>query len=218
MSDRIWPPLYVIGLTGGIAAGKSTVSAYLSELGAYVIDADEVAHQVTLPGSVGFSKVVEEFGTRVVTPEGSLDRRKLGQVVFNDKAALRVLNSIIHPLVIRRINFVLEILARNSGYRDENLYVVLDVPLLYETGMDKICDEVWVVAVNFELQVKRLMERDGYCRKEAISRIEAQMTLETKMKLAQAVIDNSGSVESTKQRVRELWQDLDRKLKQPSRT
>lgn len=212
MSDRKWPHLYVVGLTGGIATGKSTVSGYLRQLGAYVIDADEVAHQVTAPGSTGFLKVVQEFGNRVVTFRGTLDRRKLGQIVFSDSEALRTLNSIIHPLVIGRINLMLNTLAQDSGDREESLCVVLDVPLLFETGMDKICDEVWVVAVDFELQVKRLMERDGFCKDEALSRIQAQMPLEAKIELAQAVIDNSGSLESTYQKVRELWQTLERKL------
>ncbi len=213
----MWPHLHIIGLTGGIATGKSTVSRFLSQLGAYVIDADEVAHQVTLPGSTGFLKLVEEFGDEIVTPEGALDRKKLGRIVFGDRKALAAVNAVVHPLVIGKIHNMLETLDRDLGARDHCVCVVLDVPLLFEAGMDKICDEVWVVAVDLEIQIKRLRERDGYSREEALSRIRSQMELEEKIARADVVIDNTGSRDCTGEIVSELWQKLNRRLERLSR-
>jgi dephospho-CoA kinase len=204
---------YIVGLTGGIATGKSTVSNYLRHLGARVIDADEVAHQVTLPGAEGFSKLVEAFGTDVVNPDGSLNRKKLGQIVFNNEEALSALNAIVHPLVISRICSMIEILARDSEDSGQAPFVILDVPLLFETGLDRICNEVWVVAVGPDTQIKRLMERDGYTREEALSRIRAQMPLEEKIRRAGKVIDNSGSRRATRKQVRDLFLGLERRLK-----
>ncbi len=203
---------YVVGLTGGIATGKSTVSNYLRRLGARVIDADEVAHQVTLPGSEGFLKVVEAFGTGVVTPDGFLNRKKLGQIVFNNEEALSVLNAIVHPLVISRIHSMVESLARYSGGSRQRPCVILDVPLLFETGLDRICHEVWVVAAGLDTQIKRLMDRDGYTREEALSRIRVQMPLEEKIGRAGKVIDNSSSRRSTRKQVRNLFVGLERRL------
>jgi len=204
---------YIVGLTGGIATGKSTVSNYLRHLGARVIDADEVAHQVTLPGAEGFSKLVEAFGTDVVNPDGSLNRKKLGQIVFNNEEALSVLNAIVHPLVISQIRSMIEILARDSEGSGQSPCVILDVPLLFETGLDRMCNEVWVVAVGPDTQIKRLMERDGYTREEALSRIRAQMPLEEKIRRAGKVIDNSGSRRATRKQVRDLFLGLERRLK-----
>ena len=213
MSDsRRWRHLYVLGLTGGIATGKSTVSRILRQLGAYVIDADRVAHQVTEPGTPGFLKVVERFGDEVVTPEGTLDRKALGRIVFSDREALAGLNSIVHPLVIDEIHNMLDDLEQASAARGSRICVVLDVPLLFEAGIDGISDEIWVVAVGLELQIRRLMERDGYSREEALSRIRAQMPLEDKIARADVVIDNSGSLDDTQQLVRGLWHELNRRL------
>ncbi|HHX10643.1 MAG TPA: dephospho-CoA kinase [Firmicutes bacterium] len=207
-----WHHLYVLGLTGGIATGKSTVSRHLRRLGAYVIDADKVAHQVTMPGTPGYLKVVERFGGEVVTPEGALDRKALGRIVFGDREALSALNSIVHPLVIEETHNMLDGLDRCFAGRGARACVVLDVPLLFEAGIDRICDEIWVVAVDLELQIKRLRERDGYSREEALSRIRSQMPLEEKTACADVVIDNSGSIEHTQRIVSSLWHELNRRL------
>ncbi len=193
--------LYVIGLTGGIASGKTTVSDYLKGLGVCVIDADEVAHEVTSPGSAGFKKIIEEFGEDLLTPEGNLNRKKLGEIVFSDKEALSELNAIVHPLVIENIRQMLVKIERSPC-------VVLDVPLLFESGMDDLCDEVWVVAVDEDTQVKRLMERDGYNFDEAIRRVKAQMPLEEKVRRANRVLDNTGTIEETKRQVDELFEGV----------
>jgi dephospho-CoA kinase len=210
-TDR-WHNLYILGLTGGIATGKSTVSRYLCELGAHVIDADKIAHQVTMPGTQGLSKLVQRFGDSIVTPEGALNRKVLGRIVFNDKKALSAVNSIVHPLVIDGIHNMLDALDRRSGEGEAKTCVVLDVPLLFEAGIDKICDEIWVVAIDLELQIKRLRERDGYSREEALRKIRSQMDLEEKLARADVVIDNSGSRDDIRKTVRRLWQELNRRL------
>jgi dephospho-CoA kinase len=209
--DR-WQNLYVLGLTGGIATGKSTVSRYLSRLGAHVIDADKIAHQVTRPGTPGFLKLVERFGEGIVAPDGTLDRKALGRIVFNDREVLSDINSIVHPHVIGEIHNILDALDRSSAERGTPMCAVLDVPLLFEVGLDKICDEIWVVAIDLELQIQRLRQRDGYSREEALSRIRSQMDMEEKLARADVVIDNSGSPADTESRVRELWQGLNRRL------
>lgn len=211
--------IYVIGLTGGIASGKTTVSDYLKSLGVCVIDADEVAHEVTSPGSAGFEEVIEEFGEDLLTPEGNLNRRKLGEIVFSDKEALSKLNAIVHPLVIEKIRQMLTEIegshhVSGKGQEEHDVpCVVLDVPLLFESGMDDLCDEVWVVAVDEDTQVKRLMERDGYTFDEAVRRIKAQMPLEEKVRRAHRVLDNTGTIEETKRQVDELFEDVMRKLR-----
>lgn len=215
-TDR-WQNLYILGLTGGIATGKSTVSRYLCELGAHVIDADKIAHQVTMPGTQGLSKLVQRFGDSIVTPEGALNRKVLGRIVFNDKKALSAVNSIVHPLVIDGIHNMLDALDRRSGEGEAKTCVVLDVPLLFEAGIDKICDEIWVVAIDLELQIKRLRERDGYSREEALRRIRSQMDLEEKLARADVVIDNSGSRDDIRKTVRRLWQELNRRLERWAR-
>ena len=193
--------LYVIGLTGGIASGKTTVSDYLNSLGVCVIDADEVAHEVTSPGSAGFKEIIEEFGEDLLTAEGNLNRKKLGEIVFSDKEALSKLNAIVHPLVIENIRQMLVKIECSPC-------VVLDVPLLFESGMDDLCDEVWVVAVDEDTQVKRLMERDGYNLDEATRRVNAQMPLEEKVRRAHRVLDNTGTIEETKRQVDELFEGV----------
>jgi len=205
--------VYVIGLTGGIGTGKTTVSNYLKELGAHVINADEVAHEVTSPGSFGLSRVIAEFGEEMLLEDGSLNRKKLGQLVFGDPEALSKLNSIVHPLVIDQIGRMLEEISCRHCDAEEVPCVVLDVPLLFEAGMDKMCDEIWVVATDKDVQVQRLMARDGYPESEIMKRIQAQMPLEEKVKRAHKVIDNSGSIENTKMQTYELFEDVKRRLR-----
>ena len=166
-----------------------------------VIDADEVAHEVTSPGSAGFKEIIEEFGEDLLTAEGNLNRKKLGEIVFSDKEALSKLNAIVHPLVIENIRQMLVKIECSPC-------VVLDVPLLFESGMDDLCDEVWVVAVDEDTQVKRLMERDGYNLDEATRRVNAQMPLEEKVRRAHRVLDNTGTIEETKRQVDELFEGV----------
>ncbi len=183
----------IIGLTGGIASGKSTVSRALRELGAIIIDADEVAHAIIEPGKPAWKDIVEHFGLGVLNPDQTIDREKLGAIVFNDPARLQVLNQITHP----RVGEQFKQMIKDIKSQQADAVLFIEVPLLYETHMDRICDEVWVVWVDEETQIQRLMKRDGLSREDALKRIDAQMSLDEKARRADFVIDNRFSVEET---------------------
>lgn len=189
-----------IGLTGGIASGKSTVANCLRQLGATVVDADRLAKEVVAPGTPGLRAVVAAFGPDMADDEGRLRRHALGALVFSDAAARQRLNAIVHPLVRVR----LEEEAARANARGEAA-VVLDVPLLFETGMESMADEVWLVAVPPAVQVARLRTRNGYGEGEAQARLDSQMPLEEKLKRAHVVIWNDGPWETTRAYVRDLW-------------
>lgn len=195
--------MYVIGLTGGIATGKSTVSALLAELGLPVVDADKLAREVVEPGQPALAEIRRAFGPGVIAPDGTLDRAALARLVFRDEGARRRLEGIIHPRVRERMRQILAGLASQG----ESLAVV-DVPLLFEAGFDTDVDEVWVVSASEEEQLHRLMVRDGLSEEEARLRIEAQMPLVEKRARADRVIDNNGSPAATRRQVESLVRAL----------
>ncbi|MGE5415900.1 MAG: dephospho-CoA kinase [Acidobacteriota bacterium] len=194
--------MYIIGLTGGIASGKSTVSNFLKELGAYIIDADEVAHEIMLPGQPAYKEIVDGFGPQVVGEDGLLNREKLGEMVFHDPTLRFKLNQITHP----RVGSAFKERIKQAPVGTE--VAVWDVPLLIETGMIKSVNEVWVVWVDRDTQRRRLMERNGLSEEAAVSRINSQMLLDDKMKYADRLIDNTGSVEETKNTVTKFYNQL----------
>ncbi|HHW39998.1 MAG TPA: dephospho-CoA kinase [Syntrophomonadaceae bacterium] len=194
----------VIGLTGGIASGKSLVSRYLRELGAIIIDCDQVARDVVRTGSSAWRQIVQEFGETVCKPDGSLDREALGRIVFSDTEKLDKLNRITHPYIISEIRRLFDDYRKNFP----DAVVVLDAPLLLEVGLEGMVDEVWVVYVDYQTQLERLMKRDGFSSEEAACRISSQIPLEEKVKLADHVIDNRGDPEETFLQVRRLWNSL----------
>jgi len=182
----------IIGLTGGIASGKSTVARALRELGATIIDADEVAHAIMEPGKPAWEDIVEKFGSDILKPDHTIDREKLGAIVFNDPVLLMELNQITHPRVAEQLKHMIR------TFRSQQSDIVfLEVPLLYETHLERVCDEVWVVWVDEETQIQRLMKRDNLSREDAIKRIDAQMSLDEKARRADFVIDNRFSIEET---------------------
>ncbi|HEV3230981.1 MAG TPA: dephospho-CoA kinase [Candidatus Dormibacteraeota bacterium] len=189
----------IIGLTGGIGSGKSTVTGMLRDLGAAVVDADEAAHAVLLPGSEGAEEVAAGFGPEVTDEAGRIDRQRLADIVFNDEAARARLNAIVHP----RVQAWMAEAVAEAGRRGVET-VVLDVPLLYENGLDAGTTEVWVVWVPEALQVARAVAR-GMREDDARARIAAQMPLEEKRRRAARVIDNSGSRDATRAQVRAAW-------------
>ena len=193
-----------VGLTGGIASGKSLVSKYLKELGAAIIDADELARNVVEPHSPACREIREYFGSGVFEADGNINRRKLAGLVFSSKIEREKLNSIIHPRVIGAS------MKMKEQYLNEKKapLIVIDAPLLIETGMYKYVDEVWVIAVPEEVQLDRLMMRDKLSQQEANSRLESQMPLEEKLRYADRVIDNSDDVEKTRQQVDLLWRQV----------
>lgn len=189
-----------LGLTGGIGSGKSTVAAILAELGARIIDADALAHEVVAVGTPGLARVVERFGPDVLGPDGALDRPKLGRLVFADPEALADLNKIVHPLVEQRIAE----LAAAAGPDD---VVVYDVPLMAEVGSGSNFDAVIVVETDLQVRLERL-ERRGIGRADATARMAQQATDEQRRAIATVVLDNSGSLEQ----LREQAVDALRKL------
>lgn len=182
----------IIGLTGGIACGKSTVSAYLQQRGAVIIDGDKIARELSEPHRAIWQAYVNHFGTKILNDDNSLNRRLIGQIVFTDEKEKNWMNSTMHPLIKEAIMNKIEICRRNK-----TAVVVLDIPLLYEAGWDKFADEVWVVKISRQLQIERIQERDKLTRQEAESRIDAQMPLEEKAKRADVVIDSSTAPEIT---------------------
>lgn len=182
----------VVGLTGGIASGKSTVSNLIREKGFTIIDADLEARFAVEVGEPAYNEIATYFGTEVLQANGEINRPKLGEIIFNNEEKRKKLNSIVHPDVRRRMNEKKEKALENG----EKL-VVLDIPLLFESKLTSMVDKVLLVYVDAETQLKRLMERNQYSKEEALSRIKSQMPLKDKIELSDAVIDNNGTIENT---------------------
>lgn len=191
----------IIGITGGIATGKTLVAAFLEENGAEIIDADIISREILLPPSFILPQIVKEWGSEILEPTGQLNRKKLADIVFKDRRELEKLNKLTHPEIIKIIKS--RILA------SKNSVVVLVVPLLYEIGIDSLCDVVWVVYTSLETQILRLCKRDNMTREEAIMRISTQMPLEEKLKRADLVIDNNETIEKTKKLVEQQIRKLE---------
>jgi dephospho-CoA kinase len=195
----------LVGLTGGIGSGKSTVSAMLVERGAELIDADHIAREVVMPGTDTWCKIRDHFGPGVLYPDGHIDRQALADIVFADKGKLALLNEITHPAIFKRIADRLE------RARDRNVIVVLDAALLIETGLAQRVDVLVVTHSRKELQVERLAAA-GMPTGQAKARIAAQISPEERLARADIVIDNSGSLEDLSRQVDGLWKELERRL------
>lgn len=200
--------MYRIGLTGSIATGKSTVTNMLKELGAFVIDCDKTARDVVAPGTRGLAKIEADFGKDAIGADGSMDRVYIGDLVFRNPEMKKRLENILFPLIFEALDEELLRLERAGA----TPVVFLDMPLLYEVKYDSYVDEVWLVYVPFEVQLSRLMKRNGYTKEEALLRIHSQISVDKKKSLAQQVIDNSGTLEDTKEQVRSLWERLQMRL------
>ncbi|MFG2072817.1 dephospho-CoA kinase [Nonomuraea maritima] len=190
-----------IGLTGGIGSGKSEVSGRLSAKGAVVVDADAIAREVVEPGTPGLARVVAVFGDEVLRPDGSLDRPKLGSIVFADPEKLAALNSIVHPLVGERV-------AELQAQAPDDAILVYDVPLLVENDLTPMYDVVIVVDASDDVRIRRLAEHRGMSEADAKARIAAQASREKRLAAADVVIDNEGTLDELAARVDEVWQDL----------
>jgi dephospho-CoA kinase len=190
-----------VGLTGGVASGKSTVSAVLRELGAVVIDADALAREVVAAGTPGLDRVVEEFGADVLGPDGELDRAAMGSLVFSDEDARRRLEAIVHPLVYERI-------VALEAEAPPDAVVVHDIPLLAESGRAGTFDAVLVVDAPRELQVRRMVEDRGWTVADAEARINAQATRADRLAVATHVVENAGSLAELRARVEQVYAEL----------
>jgi dephospho-CoA kinase len=192
------------GLTGGIGAGKSEVSRLLQGHGAVIVDADKIAREVVEPGTPGLAAVAEEFGEEILAPDGSLDRPKLGAVVFADTERLAALNAIVHPLVGERSAE----LERQATADSADAVIVHDVPLLTENGLAPLYDVVLVVDASPETQLDRLVRLRGMTEEDAQARMAAQATREERLAVADIVVGNDGPLEELETRVREVWDEL----------
>lgn len=193
-------PVLRAGLTGGIASGKSTVAGFLRELGALVVDADRLAHDALRPGGPCFEPVVARFGRGILAADGTIDRAALGRIVFADAAARKDLEAIVHPAVRHGIATAIDGSPASIA--------VVDAALLVETGLHRELDVLVVVSCPVETQIARLASRNGWSREEALARIAAQAPLETKLAVADQVIDTSGSLEATKERTARVYASL----------
>ncbi|MDD4601982.1 Dephospho-CoA kinase [bioreactor metagenome] len=192
--------MYVIALTGGIASGKSTVSAILRQLGAYIIDTDQIAHDITKPNQPAWMEIADRFGREFLLSDGHIDRKRLGETVFKYDDMRKLLEEITHPKIKEQVCREIDHAAR-QGFT----IVVIDVPLLIEVGWQKMADEIWVVYVDEPTQLYRLMDRNQWTRQEALARIAAQMSLADKVSHANVVINNNSSLEVTRSQVIEAW-------------
>jgi len=193
----------VIGLTGGIGSGKSTVSQFLAELGAVIVDADRVGHEAFKPDTDVWREVVAAFGRQILTPNGDVDREKLGETVFANPESLLRLNQITHPRIYEMVKAQLE------EYRRQGVsVVVLEAPLLVEAGWSSLVDEVWVTVAPEPTVLRRLKQRVGLSEQQSLARIHAQLLSEERLKHADVVINNNGSLDELRVKVKRLWQAL----------
>ena len=196
--------MVVAGLTGGIATGKSTVAAFFVSAGAELIDADRIAFDAVQKGTAAWQEIVEHFGQGVLLPDGQIDRTCLGNIIFHDHEQKAVLNGIVHPAVIRRMHQRIEELEQNQP----DAVVIVDVPLLIETGIYRDIRDIILVYVPEKVQIERLMDRDGLSRKDALARVHSQMSIEEKKTYASIIIDNTGSIEKTRERTFAVYNEL----------
>lgn len=194
--DKERKKMMIIGLTGGISSGKSTVAEMIKQLGIPIVDADVIAREVVEPNEEAYAQIVQHFGTSILNADQTIDRKKLGAIVFNDENERKKLNSIVHPAIRQRMK------QQKEQYLQEGfVHVVLDIPLLFESKLTYLVEKTLLVYVNEDVQLQRLMARDESTKEEALSRIKSQMPLNEKIKLADAVINNNGTVEETKEQL-----------------
>ncbi len=196
--------MIVAGLTGGIATGKSTVSAFLEQAGAVIVDADKIARHLVRKGQPAWQKIVDAFGSSILLLDGELDRSRLGEIIFNDPDQKRILNRIVHPEVGSETAVQLAEIEKNQP----DSLVILDVPLLIESGMNAGLSEIIVVVIPEPLQIERLMHRDNLSQEQALARIRSQMPIDEKKKHATRLIDNSGSRENTRRQTMDIYHQL----------
>ena len=195
----------VIGLTGGIGSGKSTVSQFLQKLGAVLLDADKVGHEAYLPGTETWRELVAAFGEQILASDGTIDRKKLGGIVFSDPESLKRLNQIVHPRMFEMMK------ERIEGYRRQGVkVVVMEAAILLEAKWTPLVDEVWVTVASESAVVERAKERTGLPEEQILARIRSQLSVEERTKHADVVIRNDGNLEELKTKVKELWEGLPR--------
>lgn len=201
----------IVGLTGGIVSGKSTVASMFKDLGAEIIDVDKLGHQVILPHKPAWTKIIKLFGKDILRDDLIINREKLGKIVFADIDLLKKLNKITHPeikkLIKKKINLI------RDKAQDQEKIIMIDAALIYETKINKLMDKIIVVYIEEEQQIKRLNKRNNLSRNEALQRIKSQMPIKEKIKMADYVIGNNGTIDETKEQVEKIWENLVSKYK-----
>jgi dephospho-CoA kinase len=192
-----------IGLTGGIGSGKSAASKILAELGAPAIDADKVGHEIYQPGTPAYRELIESFGDRILAPDGTIDRRKLGPIVFADPAALKRLNAIVHPKMFTRMGEMVAAMRRGGDKRP----IVIEAAILIEANWQPLFDEIWLVTASREQVIERVERDRGLKPEQAEARIRAQLSDDERRRHATSVIRNDGTLEELRAAVTGLWQD-----------
>lgn len=194
----------IIGLTGTIGSGKSLVAGVLEKLGAVVIDTDIIAREAVAPGTTGWQGIVDNWGEEILLPDRTIDRKKLAQIVFTDEVKRITLNSLLHPIIAEET-------AKKIAMAPQGKVIVLVVPLLFESGLHRLAQQIWVVIGSEDALVDRICRRDGATREHALDRIRSQMPQKEKAARADVVIDNSGTIENTEKQVREAFLELGKK-------
>lgn len=189
----------IIGLTGGIATGKSTAAEYLKKKGAKIIDADQISHKITQKGEKGWKRVINEFGKDILKEDGEFDREKLGEIVFSNTEKRKKLEALLHPLIIY------EMKEEAHEYLESGQIVVFMAPLLYETGLNRFCDQVWVISASKEAQIKRLEKRNNLDQDDALKRIDSQLSIEEKKKKADVIIENNSTIKKLREKLDIQW-------------
>jgi dephospho-CoA kinase len=193
----------VIGLTGGIGSGKSTVSKFLAELGAVIIDADKIGHESYLPDTETWQKLVKTFGKEILANDNTIDRKKLGTIVFDNPEKLKQFNFIVHPPMFEIARKKIE-----ESRKKQSKIIILDAPILFEANWTPLVDEVWVVVANEATVLRRAVARTGLPEEQIRARINAQMSNEERIKQANAIIRNDGTTEDMRKQVKKLWDNL----------
>ncbi|MEI7589788.1 MAG: dephospho-CoA kinase [Deltaproteobacteria bacterium] len=196
--------MLIIGLTGGIGSGKSSVAMVLKEKGAHLIDFDKLAHELEMPETAVWFRIVREFGDTILTDDGTIDRQKLGKIVFNDRSKLDKLNSIVHPAIIEKWEETTSAIHKMNN----DAIVIGDVPLLFETKLQRLFDAIILVYCSQETQIQRVISRSGLSRDEVTKRLEAQLPIDKKIAMADFIIDNGGTPLGTKNHIDDVWEKL----------
>ncbi|MCL0080698.1 dephospho-CoA kinase [Peptococcaceae bacterium] len=195
----------IIGLTGGIGSGKTKVANYLLQLGAAILDADLIARDIVLPGSIALQEITAVFGAAILHSNGTLNRAKLATLVFNDPVALQKLNAITHPKITEVISNKITEYTQKTNQQHHQQVLILVAPLLIETKLHLLVDQVWVIHVDHQTQLQRVMQRDQLTATLTLKRIRSQLPEQERLKYADEIIDNSGSWENTKEQLLQLW-------------
>ena len=201
--------MLIVGLTGGIVSGKTTVARIFERLGAKIIDLDEIAREIVKPQQKAWKKIVQNFGVEILKDNQEINRKKLAKIVFSNQEKLNLLNQITHPVIIEVMK---EQLNQISKQTSEDVICMIDAPLLFEAHIEHMMDNIIVVFINEKEQMTRLLQREGLSKDDAIKRMRAQIPIEDKVHLADYVIDNSFSIEQTKEQVFRLWLGLNNLL------